>query len=308
MKKRTLSKIRVVTFFMIQFGFYISGRLVMYLHGLLIFFAFFSCMSSKPISHPCRDDGRLLLLTEDDLRLGAHHTRHFETFGKYANGYNLAILQGIDVVQAHALDGGGYFVGKDSIPTESPVYYDLELFGKPLLKAPRNKSYCSGATFAAFIEAMNILYPDGQKRLTPERFEALRMQEPDGGRREDMVKAWGYWNADGFGNHFSLVQYLKMGDVIRPQQLRPGDFVNISWKSGLGHSVIFLGWVQQDTLKSMLYWSSQRATNGYGDQIVPLSRIKELKAVRLMRPENIFRYDPEATVDIHIPGDEVPEW
>ncbi len=81
--------------------------------------------------------------------------------------------------------------------------------------------------------------------LSPERLEAIRMQEPDGGRREDLIKFWGYWNADGFGTHFALVQYSRMGQEIRPAQLRPGDFVNISWKTGLGHSVIFLVWLLQ---------------------------------------------------------------
>ncbi|MBN2354990.1 hypothetical protein JXO59_02695 [candidate division KSB1 bacterium] len=264
----------------------------------------FSCADKDSNQfQPCQDNGQYFLLDEADLQLGAHHTRHAEIFDKYTNGLNLFILQAIDTVQAHAMDGGGYFVGKDSIPTESPVYYDLELFGRPLIKAPRNKSYCSGATYTAFIEALNLLLSDRGEELSPERFEALRMQEPDGGRREDLVKAWGYWNADGFGSHFSLVQYLTMGDAIQPAQLRPGDFVNISWKSGLGHSVIFLGWAEQDTVKNMLYWSSQRATNGYGDQLVSLAHIKEIKAVRLMRPDHLFKYNPATPVDIQIPGD-----
>lgn len=274
---------------------------------LFLFFVLLYCQTTNPSLQPCRDDGKYLILQESDLQHGAHHTQHEKTFSKYANGTNLAVLKAIDMVQAHAMDGGGYFVGKDSIPTESPVYYDLMLFGNSLIKAPRNKSYCSGSTYAAFIEALNLLFPEGGKLLSPERFEALRLQEPDGGRREDMVKAWGYWNADGFGTHFSLVQYLKMGEVIKPAQLRPGDFINLSWKSGLGHSVIFLGWVQQDTNKKILYWSSQRATNGYGDQLVPLERIKEIKAVRFTQPENLFRFDPAEKVDIKIPGD-VVDW
>lgn len=65
------------------------------------------------------------------------------------------------------------------------------------------------------------------------------MQEPDGGRREDEIKFWGKWNDDGFGNHFALVQYSQMGTTIKPIHARPGDFMNISWKKGGGHSVVF---------------------------------------------------------------------
>ncbi|MDZ7263095.1 MAG: hypothetical protein ONB16_00830 [candidate division KSB1 bacterium] len=235
------------------------------------------------------------------------HLQHEEFFGKYVHGINRAVLKGIDIVQAHAMDGGGYFTGKDSIPTESPVYYNLCLFGQPLIDVPRHSSYCSGATYAAFIEAINLLLADQARRLSPERLEALRMQEPDGGRREDLVKFWGYWNADGFGNHFALVQYSRMGEMIKPAQLRPGDFVNISWKSGLGHSVIFLAWVLDDGERKMLYWSSQRATNGYGDQLVSLDRIKEIKAVRLSRIQNLFTFDINQPVTLEVPGD-VIDW
>lgn len=256
---------------------------------------------------PTRDNSTWFFLPSADLQAGAHHTRHAEIFGKYVQGINHAILQGIDIVQGHALDGGTYFVGKDSIPTESPVYYDLALFGQLLIRAPRRASYCSGATYNAFIEALNLLLSNRAADLTAARFEALRMQEPDGGRREDMIKAWGYWNADGFGTHFSLVQYLGMGDAIKPAQLRPGDFINVSWKSGLGHSVIFLGWIDDAEGKKLLYWSSQRATNGYGDQMVPVSRIKNLKAVRLMRLKGLFEFDPGATVKTDVEGDSL-EW
>jgi hypothetical protein len=249
------------------------------------------------------DDNNYFILPDADLNAGTYHTQHEKIFGKHVNGINRAILKGIDIVQAHAMDGGGYFVGKDSIPTESPVYYNLQLFGKPLIEAPRQSSYCSGATYTAFIEALNLLLPDGAKNISPERLEALRMQEPDGGRREDLIKFWGYWNADGFGTQYALVQYARMGQEIKPAQLRPGDFVNISWKTGLGHSVIFLGWAIRDGDKKMLYWSSQRATNGYGDQLVSIQRIKEIKAVRLIDLQNLFTFDVGEPVSLQVPGD-----
>ncbi len=244
-------------------------------------------------------------LTTADLAAGAYHTRHAELFGKYTNGLNLTVLKAIDVVQQHALDGGGYFVGKDSLPTESPIGYDLAFCGQPLLKAPRTTSYCSGATYAVLIETLNQLLPHALQQLAPHRFEALRMQEPDGGRREDKIKAWGWWNADGFGCHFCLVQYLKMGCEIKPDHLLPGDFVNISWKSGLGHSVVFLGWVEVNNDKKILYWSSQRATNGMADQLVSLQRIKEIKAVRLCEVKPLFSFDPASSVDVTISGNQL---
>jgi len=273
-----------------------------------VFIFLFSCQEAAEIP-PEETTLEWQVLQPEDLVLGAHHTQHQARFGKYVpgfnNGINTLILQAIDTVQSHAPDGGGYFIGIRANPTESPVYYNLKLFQKPLIEIPRQASYCSGATYTAFIEAMNLFYPNGQQRLGEKQYESLRMQEPDGSRREDHIKFWGHWNADGFGNHFALVQYSQMGEVIPPKEARSGDFANISWKSGLGHSVIFLGWVEIDGDKKMMYWSSQRGTNGYGDQIVSLQTIKSVMFVRLTHPEMIFEFDPQTSVDISVPGDSI---
>lgn len=245
------------------------------------------------------DNGEWFVLKKEDL-VGEHHTKHFETLGKYVDGYNQYFLKGIDRVQESAPDGGGYFIGITANPPESPIGYNLAFQGQALLEAPRTTSYCSGSSYSAFIEGLNFLFEESDKKIDAEHLEALRMQEPDGGRREDGVKMWGNWNADGFGNHFALVSYAKMGEVIEPNRARPGDFMNISWKSGLGHSVIFLGWyIDEDGQKNVVYWSSQKATNGLADQIVPISKIKNVMVVRVTNPENVFNFAFDNEIDKH---------
>lgn len=241
----------------------------------------------------------------------AQHTQHETIFGKYVTGYNDIVLKAIDIVQAHAMDGGGYFIGISTIPTESPVGYPLKLFGMPLIVPPRTSSYCSGSTYTALIETMNLIFPDGDKKISLERFESMRMQEPDGGRRDDNIKFWGYWNTDGYGSQNALVQYSKMGIEIKPEDALPGDFMNIDWASGGGHSVIFLGWLKNDQgEKGVIYWSSQPGTNGYGDVLMDtLKSIRKVKITRLTNPENIFRFDIKQRVKRKIPGDTIAkEW
>jgi len=209
-------------------------------------------------------------------------------------------------VQATAPDGGGYFIGLKAKPAESPIGYPLALLGKPLLDPPRTSSYCSGSTYTAFIEALNLLL-DPATQLSPERAEAMRMQESNGGRREDGVKFWGHWNDDGPGCQYALVQYARMGEEVDPQYARPGDFLNINWKSGNGHSVIFLGWhTDEQQNKELMYWASQTGTNGLGDQLVKTSRIASLKAVRLTKPQNVYTFDPATSVNRKIAVDPVP--
>lgn len=278
--------------------------------ALLVIVIFLHACSSQPSDVPDKfptpDDGHWLILAPEDLQAGIHHTRHAEIFGKYISGYNKYILQSIDQVQATAPDGGGYFTGITAQPPESPVGYALSLFGKPLLEPPRPTSYCSGATYSVLIESLNRILQSSADSLPAGHYEALRMQEPDGGRREDGVKFWGKWNDDGFGNHFALVQYAGMGREIAPPGARPGDFMNISWKHGGGHSTVFLGWaVNELGEKSVAYWSSQTRTNGFGDEVVDLARISAVKIVRLVRPERVFHFDIAKQVDRSIPGDTI---
>jgi hypothetical protein len=131
---------------------------------------------SPTLSAPTSDDGSWLVLSPNDAKLGPHHVRHAEVFGKYVTGYNLAVLRGIDTVQSSAMDGGGYFTGVKAVPAESPIGYPLSLLGKPLLAPPRKTSYCSGASYSAFIESLNLIVANASKQLSNERFEALRKQ------------------------------------------------------------------------------------------------------------------------------------
>ncbi len=243
-------------------------------------------------------------LKDSQLTENAWNESHFDRFGQDAPDYNKMILQGIDKVQSTAPDGGGYFIGLKAVPAESPIGYPLHFGGGSLIDPPRGTSYCSGSSYAAFIEGLNLIFQNRQNELSSDRLEALRMQEPDGGRREDGIKFWGQWNADGFGSEFALVQYSGMGKEVSPREARPGDFMNISWKHGGGHSVIFLGWYgDSDTTRQLLYWSSQKGTHGLGEQLVKCSRIHNVKIVRLTNPEALFSFDPATPVNPHVPGD-----
>ncbi|MBC8066611.1 MAG: hypothetical protein H7Y17_17405 [Chlorobia bacterium] len=267
--------------------------------------------------------GAWYVLPPSYLDLPIQHTRHEALFSRDAPIFNRFVLKGVDDVQSTAMLGGGYFIGIKAKPTESPIGYPLCLKGDSLLNPPRTTSFCTGASYAAFIEALNRWMPlqgrawiNENSRLpatiplefSDDRMEAMRMQEPDGSRREDHVKFWGHWNADGFGNHFALVQYSKVGERIKPENARPGDFLNISWKSGLGHSTVFLGWcLDEKGRKAVRFWSSQKGTNGLGDQVSALETIREVCIVRVSRPRRIFDFDPKQAVEKKVVGDTV-DW
>ena len=249
------------------------------------------------------------VLPPSTLDLPAQHTRHAELFSQEAPEFNRSVLKGIDKVQGAAMDGGGYFTGVKATPAESPIGYKLSLDGQALLNPPRTTSYCSGASYSAFIEGMNFWLEDkGNNHIPADRLESLHLQEPDGGRREDHVKFWGHWNADGFGNDFALVQYSGLGERVAPKDARPGDFLNISWKSGLGHSTVFLGWcLMKDGRKAVRYWSSQKGTNGLGDAVAPIDSIVSVCVVRVTKPARISMFDVATPVQSKVEGDKI-DW
>ncbi len=263
-----------------------------------------SCKENN--NKPTNDDGTFFILDKSEILNDGQYLNHAKYYGKFVSGYNYHILEAIDKVQSTAMDGGGYFTGISANPTESPIGYNLQFNGYELIDAPRSTSYCSGASYSVFIESLNII-SEKYNELKPDsiRLEAIRMQEPDGGRREDHIKYWGKWNANGFGSQFALVQYSGMGKEIFPSEARPGDFVNISWKSGNGHSVVFLSWIKdKDDNKYLHYWSSQKGTNGIGDQLVSIDRIKNIKIVRLISPKKINEFDVfNDKINTKIPGD-----
>lgn len=272
--------------------------------NLIFWISFFVVLSQ--ISYSQEKDR--FLLDSAYLKNGSYHTNHYEQLKDYAPGFNKFILKAIDIVQATAPDGGGYFANIKAQPPETPIGYELKLFGKSLFKPQRKTSFCSGATYAVFIEALNMIYADSTKELDFERFEAFRMEELDGKRREDGVKFWGKWNDDGYGNHYAMVQYSKIGTRISPEEALPGDFVNISWTNGGGHSTVFLGWyIDEKGEKRLMYFSSQKSTNGLADQGVKISNIKELCFVRLTNPDNIFTFDVNEPYDRKIKGD-INKW
>ena len=152
-------------------------------------------------------------------------------------------------------------------------------------------SYCSEATYLVFLKTLSALQSNHQLSLTPETVTALKPTgQPDG------TGIWGRWNANGPGTA-RLFYELGLGpnftDLTRAL---PGDFLKIFWNDSIGasehgHSVIFLGTEEKSGIKYLKFWSSN-IPGGYGEKVVPLSRVHRMLFSRLEHPENINRSLP----------------
>ena len=147
-------------------------------------------------------------------------------------------------------------------------------------------TYCAGATYMIFVRALQTLLPDSAFSGNVAAAFAIRGQ-PDG------VGVWGRWNANGPGTA-CLFKELSLGrNFTSFEEAQPGDFMKIFWSSAVGarehgHSVIYLGRLQRNGLEMIRFWSSNQP-NGYGEKIVPRSRIANAIFSRLEVPSNSVR-------------------
>jgi hypothetical protein len=215
--------------------------------------------------------GVLLLLCHSPLGAQDHAFRKRDP-----NSLILSIL--------HAMpQGGGYLATAGATrDLQSAVYVSGgRLFVKP---AAARATYCSGATYLVFIQAIQSLLPDSLVRARVAEALAIKGQ-PDG------VGVWGRWNANGPGTA-CLFHELRLGrNFTSFDEAKPGDFMKIFWTDAVGmrehgHSVIYLARKPLNGVEMIQFWSSNKP-GGYGVREVPRSRILHAIFSRLETPSNI---------------------
>jgi hypothetical protein len=145
-------------------------------------------------------------------------------------------------------------------------------------------TYCSGATYLVFVQAIKFLVPESHFGTSLAQALAIKGQ-PDG------VGIWGRWNANGPGTA-CLFRELRLGrNFTSFDEARPGDFLKIFWNTAVGrrehgHSVIYLGRTNVNGVERVRFWSSNQP-GGYGAKEVPRPRIAYAIFSRLEVPANI---------------------
>lgn len=143
-------------------------------------------------------------------------------------------------------------------------------------------SFCSGATYIVFLRTIDLLQEKNQLRLSQQalsRYANLAVKDGE--------EIFGRWNANGPGTA-KLFTELKCGSNFTSyEKALPGDFMKIWWTAEIGgrergHSVIYLG-TEGDKIR---YWSSN-LPNGYGEDVVPKSKIKRVLFSRFSRHDRL---------------------
>ncbi|NWK57088.1 hypothetical protein HW115_15810 [Verrucomicrobiaceae bacterium N1E253] len=182
--------------------------------------------------------------------------------------FNQLVLQGIRKMPK----GGGYETSRRAAMgiRYSMVYRDNQLVVNARHAVP---SYCSGATYLAFLYAVKEAERKGYLKLSQSDAIALLARG-----QQDGVGVWGRWNANGPGTAVFFHETGIGKNFESYQGAKPGDFMKIFWtdeigKKEFGHSVIYLGSFRKDGAHWVKFWSSNQK-QGYGEKSVPASKIK----------------------------------
>lgn len=182
--------------------------------------------------------------------------------------------------------GGGYSTSSEATRLLSGSMRPSPDGGVETNPQTAQPSYCSGATYIVFLRTIDTLRKDGKLGLDSAIWKAL----PARGQR-DGEGIWGRWNANGPGTA-RLFHELQLGRNFSSfDEARSGDFLKIFWTTEIGalergHSVIFLGTEVKDGVEYVRFWSSNKPA-GYGERLVPRTKIARAVFSRLEHPANL---------------------
>ena len=195
--------------------------------------------------------------------------------------------------------GGRYSVSHfATIKLESAAHFESgKFFVIPTAPYP---SFCSGATYIVFIKTIEALREHGDLQLDLATLDQLMVRD-----QHDGEGIWGRWNANGPGTA-RLFHELNLGRNFTDLSLaEPGDFMKIFWnnevgKTEHGHSVIYLGsGAGADGVEYVRFWSSN-VPAGFGEKIVPRTKIAQAIFSRLEHPENLARIKTAPSLDSYL--------
>jgi hypothetical protein len=183
----------------------------------------------------------------------SHAAEKIPSANKALNSYVLEIIRAYPTDGTHRYwwpKGGAY----DGV-TEDLVYQ-----GEVVARGEsEGRTYCCGLTFEVWLRACERWH---EARV---RKGDLRIGDLDARGLKRLRGDW-YCARGGLkGPEDALVPGGFGVKVVKPEDARPGDFVQLWRKSGSGHSVVFMGWeVERGEITGMRYWSTQKSTQGIG--------------------------------------------
>lgn len=173
----------------------------------------------------------------------------------YLNNYVL------DIISTYKIGNDYPYLLNNDYENYNGVTEDIIYNGQLLLKSHPSGikySHCTGITFEVFFKAMQ--QRNKELGLSTEDFNGMTKDE-----LHDFMLLW--YVAKGPKSESNLtvaIEKYGLGQKITNyEDVRAGDFIDLSRENNTGHAVIFINWIRSnDKIIGIKHWSSQGSTNG----------------------------------------------
>lgn len=119
-------------------------------------------------------------------------------------------------------------------------------------------SHCTGITFEVFFKAMK--QRNKELGISVDNFNGMNKDE-----LQDFMLTWYVAKGSKSENNLTVaIEKYGLGHrVTNYEDVRPGDFIDLSRENNTGHAVIFINWIRENgKIIGLRHWSSQGSTNG----------------------------------------------
>lgn len=167
----------------------------------------------------------------------------------------------LDVINTYKIGSGNPYLLNNDYENYNGVTENIVYDGELLLKShPSGVSYshCTGITFEVFFKAMQQRNRD--LGISGDNFNGMSKDE-----LHDFILTW--YVAKGSKSESNLtvaIEKYGLGHrVTNYEDVRPGDFIDLSRENNTGHAVVFINWIRENgKIIGLKHWSSQSSTNG----------------------------------------------
>lgn len=173
---------------------------------------------------------------------------------KYLNNYVL------DILKSYKGNDYPYLLNND-YQNYNGVTEDIYYNGELILKShPSGKKYshCTGITLEVFYKAM-------QKRNSDYGISIDNFNNMSSSDFRDFMLLWYVaMGAKSEGNLVTALEKYGIGkEIVDLEEVKAGDFLDISRENNTGHTVVFINWIRENNkIIGFKYWSSQDSTQG----------------------------------------------
>lgn len=167
----------------------------------------------------------------------------------------------LDTINTYKIGSENPYLLNNDYENYNGVTEDIVYGGELLLKAHPSGvrySHCTGITFEVFFKAMQ--QRNKNMGIAIDDFNGMTKEE-----LHDFILTWYVAKGEKSESNLTVaIEKYGLGNrITNLEDVRAGDFIDLSRENNTGHAVIFINWIRSEgKIIGLKHWSSQGSTNG----------------------------------------------